>query len=103
MARLELERLKRTTRFEIEQAQTDRSTRLAALAQAQRRLDVAELIYQEVEERFRYGLATSLEQADAQVELFDARVGLQVACLQLRLAELALLQTTGAPLPLKAL
>ena len=98
-AELELARLERTTRLEIEQARTDRVTAVAALAQAEQRLRVAELNYEEVQARYRSGLSTSLEQADASVQLFEARVALAAARFDNRLAELALLEATGAPLP----
>lgn len=98
-AELELARLERTTRLEIEQARTDRVTAVAALAQAEQRLRVAELNYEEVQARYRSGLSTSLEQADASVQLFEARVALAAARFDNRLAELALLEATGARLP----
>lgn len=98
-SQLELRQLERSARLEIEQAQADRVAARAAVDQASDRLRVAQLNYDEVRERYQGGLATAIEQADASVQLFEARVLLEQARFENRIAELAVLEATGAPLP----
>jgi hypothetical protein len=57
-------------------ADADVQSAQAALEQAVVRLRVAEQNAEEVRERFRLGLATAIEQADANVSEFEASAGL---------------------------
>ncbi|MEO8277141.1 MAG: TolC family protein [Thermoanaerobaculia bacterium] len=63
---------RRQVALDVDRATADLATADAALAQAQTQLDVARQNSEEVRERFQNGLATALEQTDAQVSAFEA-------------------------------
>jgi outer membrane protein TolC len=71
-AELTLEQSRRQVALEVAEAATAAATAEAAVEQAGVRSQVARDNAVEVRERFSNGLATALEQADAQVEQFEA-------------------------------
>ncbi|MBP1642051.1 MAG: Outer rane efflux protein [Acidobacteria bacterium] len=71
-AELTLEQSRRQVALEVAEAATAAATAEAAVEQAGVRSEVARDNAVEVRERFSNGLATALEQADAQVEQFEA-------------------------------
>lgn len=71
-AELDLTRQRRRLAHDVERALADLATAAAALEQASVVADVARQNAEEVHERYRQGLATALEQADALVAQFEA-------------------------------
>jgi outer membrane protein TolC len=86
---------RRSIDFEVRRALADLATARATLRQASVGADVAEQNAEEVRERFRVGLATALEQADANVSAFEAVAGRERAALALAIAELDLQRALG--------
>ncbi len=100
---LQAEALRRRIGLEVHTARADLETAQGALGQAEVQARVAAQNADEVSERFRNGLATALERADAAVAAFEADVEVERQRFALRLAELALERavggTPGAPVP----
>jgi outer membrane protein len=92
---LQLQQLRRTVEVSIRSRLAERARALAAVGQAEARVDVAEVNADEVAERFKAGLATALEQADANVQLFEARARLESSRFELGRAELGVLEARG--------
>jgi len=72
VAELALAEGKRRAALEVEQALADLEAADAAFAQAEVQFEAARQNAEEVRERYRAGLATALEQADATVSQFEA-------------------------------
>ena len=98
---LERDQLVRRVDRDIEQARAQLDAATEAVQEAEQQVEVAELNYDEVRERFDHGLATALEQADAAVQRFTAQVQLAEAQFAERQATLRLLQALGlnSPVP----
>ncbi|MGE0638914.1 MAG: TolC family protein [Thermoanaerobaculia bacterium] len=103
-AELVLAGRRRQVALEIDQARADLATAAAALEQARVRSVVAEQNVEEVSERFQYGLATALEQTDAQVASFEAEAEMARQGFAHAVAGLALDEALGGwPVPLAAI
>jgi outer membrane protein TolC len=92
---LQAEALRRRIGLEVRTARADLETAQGALGQAEVQARVAAQNADEVSERFRNGLATALERADAAVAAFEAEVEVERQRFALRLAELALERAVG--------
>ncbi|MCU0231817.1 MAG: TolC family protein [Acidobacteria bacterium] len=90
------EALRRQIGNELRVAQQDLVTAQASYAQAEVQARVARQNEEEVAERFANGLATALEQADANVALFEAEANLARQGFARWLAEQALQRALGA-------
>ncbi len=108
-ASLALAERRRRVALEVEQAAADLTAAGAALGQADTRLEAARQNAEEVRERYRAGLASALEQADAQVSEFEAEAELARVRFARALARLALERAIGGsplatvePLPLES-
>jgi outer membrane protein TolC len=73
-AGLDLAQRRRQVVLEVDRASADLATAEAALAQANTQLAFADQNAEEVRVRFQNGLATALEQTDAQVSAFESEV-----------------------------
>jgi outer membrane protein TolC len=94
------ERRKREVALEVDRALADFGTATAALEQAGVQRDVAAQNVEEVTERFQNGLASALEQTDAQVAAFEADAELARQGFASAVARLALEEALGGwPLP----
>lgn len=89
------EALRRQIGNELRVAQQDLVTAQAGYEQAEVQVRVARQNEEEVAERFANGLATALEQADANVSLFEAEAGLARQGFARWLAEQALQRALG--------
>ena len=103
-AELDLAQRRRQVRLEVDQASADLATAEAALTQARTQVAFATQNAEEVRERFQNGLATALEQTDAQVSAFEAEVEVARQGFARDVADLALQRALGgwpiaAPLP----
>jgi outer membrane protein TolC len=98
-ARLRADQLDRSVELEVRAAQSDLEQAHDAVRLAEDRVRVAALNAEETRERFRSGLATALQQADANVQLFEARSAAAQARFGLRAAQLELLRSVGTPPP----
>lgn len=96
---LERDQLVRRVDRDIEQARAQLHAATEAVREAKQQVEVAELNYDEVRERFDNGLATALEQADAAVQRFTAQIQLAEAQFAERQASLRLLQALGLASP----
>jgi len=96
---LQLEQLRRTVEVGIRSTLAERARARAAVDQAEAQVAVAEVNAEEVAERFKAGLATALEQADANVQLFEARSRLETSRFELSRAELGVLEARGGVPP----
>lgn len=94
-AKLLLEAQRRRVRLEVRSAVANVELSRAAVVQAERRSRIAEENRREVEERFRQGLASALEQTDAATEAFEAATVLQEERLNAALSGLALQRALG--------
>jgi len=94
-AELDLDRETRRIALEVEQALTVLESADAAHVQAQARLAAARQNAEEVRERYRAGLASALEQADAQVSEFEAEAELARQGFLRAIARLALERALG--------
>lgn len=81
--------------LEVDRAAADLATAEATLAQARTQLAFAGQNAEEVRERFQNGLATGLEQADAQVSAFEAEVEVARQGFARDVADLALERALG--------
>jgi outer membrane protein TolC len=89
--------------LEVDQAVADLATATAALEQAEVQRTVAVQNVEEVTERFQNGLATALEQTDAQVSSFEAEAELARQGFASVVARLALEEAVGGwPVPIQA-
>jgi len=95
-----LSELQREVRRDVESAQAELGAAVAAVRQAGDALRVATINYEETTDRFEAGLATALEQADASVQRFEARVSVAEAEFARRQAALQLLRAVGRESPL---
>ncbi|MEM1024234.1 MAG: TolC family protein [Myxococcota bacterium] len=96
---LELRQLRRAVEVGIRSALAERRRAEAAVVQAEAQVQAAEVNAGEVGQRFRAGLATALEQADANVQLFSARARLEASRFELGQAELSVLEARGGVPP----
>ena len=94
-AHLLLEAQRRRAELEVRSAAANVELSRAAMAQADRRSRIAEENRKEVEERFRQGLASALEQTDAATEAFEAATILEEERLNAALSRLALRNALG--------
>jgi len=94
-ADLTLAQRRRAVDLEVAQASTDLASAEASLVQAEARLAAARDNALEVRERYSYGLATALEQADAAVEQFEAESELVRQRYARALARLELARAVG--------
>lgn len=94
-AELDLDRETRRVALEVEQALAVLESADAAFVQAQARLDAAQQNAEEVRERYRAGLASALEQADAQVSEFEAEAEVARQGFLRAIARLALERALG--------
>lgn len=94
-AELTLAQSRRQVALEVAEAATALATAEAAVAQAGVRSEVARANAVEVRERFSNGLASALEQADAQVEQFEAEAELVRQGYARAVARLALDRAVG--------
>lgn len=94
-AGLDLARRRRQVELEVDQASADLATAEAALAQARTQVAFASQNAEEVRERFQNGLATALEQTDAQVAAFEAEVEVARQGFARDVADLALQRALG--------
>ena len=92
---LDLVQRRRQVALEVDQASADLATAEAALAQARTQLAFAVQNAEEVRERFQNGLATALEQTDAQVSAFEAEVEVARQGFARDVADLALRRALG--------
>lgn len=104
-AELDLAQRRRQVELEVDQASADLATAEAALAQARTQVAFAAQNAEEVRERFQNGLATALEQTDAQVAEFEAEVEVARQGFARDVADLALQRAlggwpAGAPSPI---
>lgn len=97
---LELSRLERAVRRDVASAQAELEAALAAIVEAREQVRVAEINYDEVRDRFRAGVATAVEQADAATERFAAQVTLANARFSERQAVLRLMRALGRSSPI---
>lgn len=96
--RLDLEADARHIEMEYAVGQASRALQTATnkLVIADESLLLAERVQKQVRERFRQGVTTALEVTEADVAVFQARVGLNIAQLQVDLAQIELAWATGA-------
>ncbi len=94
-AELALAKQLRQVELELRQARTDLGTAMAAVTQAEARLEVARENAEEVRARFQQGLATALEQADAAVAEYDAAQALASERFEASAATLRLTRAVG--------
>ncbi len=94
-AALDLKRAARQVALEVEQSATVLAAADAAFTQAEIRLAAARQNAEEVRERYRAGLASALEQADAQVSEFEADADLARQGFVRAIARLALERAIG--------
>ena len=94
-AELDLAQRRRQVELEVDQASADLATAEAALAQARTQVAFAAQNSEEVRERFQNGLATALEQTDAQVAEFEAEVEVARQGFARDVADLALQRALG--------
>ncbi len=94
-AELDLAQRRRQVALEVDQASADLATAEAALTQARTQLAFASQNAEEVRERFQNGLATALEQTDAQVSAFEAEVEVARQGFARDVADLALQRALG--------
>jgi len=94
-ARLEERLLKRKIGLEVRRALRDLTTADATLKTAIEKRRLAEINQEAVRERYKAGLATSLEVVQADDDFEQAEVGAISAALALSLARLALLESLG--------
>jgi outer membrane protein len=87
---------RRQVALEVDRASADLATADAALLQAQTQLEVAAQNAEEVRERFQNGLATALEQTDAQVSAFESEAAVAQVGFARDVAGLALERAIGA-------
>ncbi len=92
---LDLVQRRRQVALEVDRASADLATAEAALAQARTQLAFAVQNAEEVRERFQNGLATALEQTDAQVSAFEAEVEVARQGFARDVADLALRRALG--------
>ena len=102
-AELDVARLRRRLAPAVERAQADLATAPAAIEQASVVADVARQNAEEVHERYRQGLATALEQADALVAQFEAESDLARQGFAHAQARLALARAIGEWPPIDTL
>lgn len=93
--RLDSDTLRRRIGLEVRTALADLETSEAGVEEASIQEQVARDNADEVRELFAQGLATALEQADANVSEFEAAAELARRRFALRVAQLALLEATG--------
>lgn len=94
-AGLDLAQRRRQVALEVDQASADLATAEAALDQARTQVAFASQNAEEVRERFQNGLATGLEQTDAQVAEFEAEVEVARQGFARDVADLALQRALG--------
>jgi outer membrane protein TolC len=94
-AELNLASRQREVALEVDRAAADLATATAALELAVIQSDVARQNFEEVRERFQNGLASALEQADAQVSAFEAEVDMARQAFASAVARLALEEALG--------
>lgn len=94
-AELELAQRRRQVELEVDRASADLATAEAALGQARTQVAFAAQNAEEVRERFQNGLATALEQTDAQVSEFEAEVEVARQGFARDVADLALQRALG--------
>ena len=94
-AGLTVDKLTRTIAHEIDVAQKRLEASLAERDQAAVQAELAEKNGQQTAQMFEHGLATALERVDAIANTFSAQASLVGRNLEVRLAELALLQALG--------
>ncbi len=92
---LDLVQRRRQVALEVDQASADLATAEAALSQARTQLAFAIQNAEEVRERFHNGLATALEQTDAQVSAFESEVEVARQGFARDVADLALQRALG--------
>ena len=95
VAELDLAQRRRQVALEVDQASADLATAAATLAQARTQVAFAAQNAEEVRERFQNGLATGLEQTDAQVAEFEAEVEVARQGFARDVADLALRRALG--------
>lgn len=94
-ARLAAQALSRQAELEVERAAAELQASLQIAEQAQTRARVAEENREEVEARFRQGLASALEETDAATAAFAASVGLEQARFEAAQAALSVARAAG--------
>ncbi|MCA9549870.1 MAG: TolC family protein [Myxococcales bacterium] len=94
-ARLAAQALSRQAELEVERAAAELQASLLIAEQAQTRARVAEENREEVEARFRQGLASALEETDAATAAFAASVGLEQARFEAAQAALSVARAAG--------
>jgi outer membrane protein TolC len=94
-AELALVQRRRQVALEVDRASADLATAEAALDQARTQLAFANQNAEEVRERFQNGLATALEQTDAQVSAFESEVEVARQGFARDVADLALQRALG--------
>jgi len=94
-AELTVEKLTRTIAHDVVVAQKRLQASLAERDQAAVQAELAEKNGQQTAQMFEHGLATALERVDAIANTFSAQASLVGRNLEVRLAELALLQAMG--------
>jgi outer membrane protein TolC len=95
---------RREVELEVDRARADLATAEAALEQSEVQSDVAKQNFEEVDERYRNGLASALEQTDALVSAFEALVNRVRQQFARAVARLALEEAIGAwPVPRESL
>ena len=94
-AELDLAQRRRQVELEVDRASADLATAEAALGQARTQVAFAAQNAEEVRERFQNGLATALEQTDAQVAEFEAEVEVARQGFARDVADLALQRALG--------
>ncbi len=94
-ANLSVSKLTRVISHEVEVAKKRLEASLAELQQAAVQAELAEKNGQQTASMFEHGLATALERVDAIANTFSAQSNLVGRNLEVRLAELALLQAMG--------
>jgi outer membrane protein TolC len=103
-AELVLSQRRREIELEVDRASADYATAQAALEQSAVQRDVAKQNFEEVDERYRNGLASALEQTDALVSAFEAEVGMVRQQFASAVARLALEEAIGSwPVPVEPL
>lgn len=99
---LERDQLVRQIHRDIEQSEAELQAAADASEDAEQQLEIAQLNYDEVRDRFDNGLATALEQADAAQQRFDAQVDFAEARFREKQAALRLLRALGLASPVDA-
>ena len=94
-ANLLVSKLTRVITHEVDVAKKRLEASLAELQQAAVQAELAEKNGQQTASMFEHGLATALERVDAIANTFSAQANLVGRNLEVRLAELALLQAMG--------